>query len=247
MASRLRIFHYVPADSIAHRLDARFKLLLALAFAISLFIDTLPAHLLVQLGILLIGCIFAKTNPLTLLSSVWIILLVFLLISSLNAVVVQSGTELINLGWLRVTDEGAERALFYGGRLALLLLGGALLLVCTSAVQLTDGLGRLLSPLQRVGVPVSQLAFILALAIRYVPILYDETTSIITAQKCRGARFSHGTLRERSNAIVSLFVPIFVASIRHADNLGQALLSKNYVPGADRTRWSYREFLTRQR
>lgn len=247
MKKTLHIFHYVPRSSIAHRADPKIKLIILILFAILLFFVSQVVHLAIFACLLLLACVVAKIDPITLLKSIWVVLLVFIFISALNMLVVQSGEVLFSLGGIRITDEGCARALLYGGRMVLLLLAGALMLACTSPMQLTNGLGELFAPLQKLGVPISQLAFILALAIRYIPILYDETTSIVTAQKCRGASIGQGSLIERSRAIRTLIIPVIMASIRHAENLSLALLSKNYIAGAKRTKWSYEGFLERRK
>ena len=246
LKKKISIFHYVQGDSIAHRCDARIKFLIMIALAVASFLVMQPLQLLILGGILLLLCCIAKVNPLSLIYSVRFVLLGLLIITALNLLIVQTGSELWKFSILRITDEGLMRASIYGGRLTCLLMAGALLLACTSPIQLTDGIGKLFSPLQKLGVPVSQLAFVLALAIRYVPILVDETTTIVTAQKCRGAHISHGTFAQRSKTIVSLVVPVVMASVRHAENLGLALLSKNYIPGASRTEWTYQDFLRRK-
>lgn len=167
------------------------------------------------------------------------------IVSFLNVFVIQDGNEIARIWIWRVTDVGLERALYYSARLVLVLLAGALLLATTAPMQLTEGIARLLSPLQKVGIPISQLAFILSLAIRFVPVIATEARAIKTAQDLRGAHFSHGSISSRCQALVALVLPIVVGVIRHAENLSFALLSKNYVPGAPRTSWDYQGFLRR--
>ena len=64
----------------------------------------------------------------------------------------------------------------------------------TTPNQLTDGLERMLKPLNRVKVPVHEIAMMMSIALRFIPILMEETDKIMKAQIARGADFESGNL-----------------------------------------------------
>src|SRR2546421_1557173 len=106
----------------------------------------------------------------------------------------------------------------------------------TSPMEFTDGMERLLRPLQRVGVPAHDLAMMMTIALRFIPTLLEETEKIMKAQMARGAEFEHGNILRRARALVPVLVPLFVSAFRRADELALAMEARCYRGGEHRTR-----------
>jgi energy-coupling factor transport system permease protein len=104
----------------------------------------------------------------------------------------------------------------------------SMLLFTTSLVDLTDGSEALLSPLQKLGVPVSAFVTILVIAFRFVPIFVTELERLIKAQSARGVRFDKGNFIQRTRAIGSLLVPLFVSGFKRAEALSIAMEARCY-------------------
>lgn len=242
---KIKAGHYVFRNSIPHSCDARIKIICFLLIAVATFFVSTYVSLACVLLTVLALCLFSHINVFSLLRSVWGFLLGLLFLALLNMFFVQSGDVVFNFGVIRITNEGFFRAILYSGRLTCLLLAGALLLATTSPFALTEGLASLFRPLQVVKIPVSQATFVLSLALRFVPIIVDETYKIAIAQMCRGASFNEGSIIKRLKAVVSLIIPVFISAFNYSQNLSDALLSKNYVPGKPRTRWSFDGYLKR--
>ena len=227
---------YVSKNSIIHKCDARVKLLAFIAYVLFVFLVLSWMALGVEFMVLLALCALAHLNIVDLAKSVLPIIIAFVIVSALNIFVIQEGNVVATLLIIKIYDSGITRAAFFATRLILGLLAGALLLACTPQMKLCEAISKLLAPLQKVGVPVSQLAFVLSLALRFVPDVYDEFQTVRTAQKLRGARRN----------VLSVFIPVTVACVRRSEALSFALLSKNYVPGAARTSWSWEECKNRK-
>ena len=228
---------YVPVDSIVHRLDPRTKilatvLLLGVLFGVGAFagLALLTAFLA---GVALIARIGLRYLLRGIRPLFW--LLVF-------AVVLQvffgepGGHPIARWGPVVVTRENVTQAAFYGWRLILLVLSTTLMTLVTSPVEFTDGLERLLRPLQRVGVPAHDLAMMMTIALRFIPTLLEEAEKIMKAQMARGAEFSRGSLATRARALIPLLVPLFVSAFRRADALAVAMEARCYRGGEGRTR-----------
>lgn len=99
----------------------------------------------------------------------------------------------------------------------------SLLTYTTTPVSLTDGLESLLSPFKLVRLPVREIALIMSIALRFIPILMDETERIMNAQKARGADFETGGLGKRIKAIVPILIPLLLSAFRRAEELGDAM------------------------
>ena len=239
MRKKIKIGSFVPKDSFLHKLDARVKLLGFIAYVVVVYaFSDILLFVALALAILAI-CILAKVNPVSLVESVKWLILGFVVVAAMNLFFTNEGNLVAHLACFTITDSGVERFLIYGLRLVLTLFAGALLLACTSQMKLCEAISKLLSPLQRIGVPISQLSFILCLALRFVPDVYDEFKTVCVAQKLRGASFALKKPATAAKSVLALFLPTTFACIRNAEGLSFALLSKNFVAGAKRTNWDW--------
>ena len=83
----------------------------------------------------------------------------------------------------------------------------------------------------------------IAIAIRFVPSLLDESQKIMKAQASRGVDFNNGNLKDKAKSLVSLVVPMFSIAFKKADDLASAMEARNYNPRYVRTR--YRNYSVR--
>ena len=106
----------------------------------------------------------------------------------------------------------------------------------TTPIALTDGLERLMKPLQKIKVPVHELSMMMTIALRFIPTLIDETQKIMAAQKARGADMESGNVIEKAKALIPILIPLFVSAFRRADELALAMECRCYHGGEGRTR-----------
>ena len=121
-------------------------------------------------------------------------------------------------------------------RILLLIVFTSLLTLTTSPLELTDGIEYLLGPLKRIGVPASELAMMMTIALRFIPTLLEEADKIMKAQMARGADFESGNIVKRARNLIPLLVPLFISAFRRADDLALAMESRCYHGGEGRTR-----------
>ncbi len=218
-------------------LDPRAKVCLAVALMILSFAVAAPAQaalaaamvfLLIGLGDLRVGRFWLSILP---------VLLPLALIAALNLIVTRTGPVIWAFGPFSITQGGALTALAYGFRVTLIVCFGAILLQTTTPTALTDALAGIFSPLARLGAPIEEWAFVLSLALRFVPTLGDEFQAIREAQASRGGTVARGRPAQRLRALVALMVPVLAASMRHAEGLSLALDSRAWESGAQRSRW----------
>lgn len=154
----------------------------------------------------------------------------------LNLFFVQGETPLFTLGFFTLTREALHNAVYFALRLVFLVMGTSVLTLTTSPVQLTDGLERIMHPLEKVHFPAHELAMMMTIALRFIPTLLEETDKIQKAQMARGADFESGNLIARAKAMIPLLVPLFVSSFRRANELAMAMEARCYHGGDHRTR-----------
>ena len=154
----------------------------------------------------------------------------------LNLCFTSGGNVLMQLGFLKITDAGIRTAFFMVLRIILLIAGTFLLTYTTSPISLTDGLEQLLGGLKKLHVPVHELSMMMAIALRFIPTLIEETDKIMSAQKARGADFESGNIIQKAKALIPLLVPLFISAFRRADELATAMECRCYHGGEGRTK-----------
>lgn len=235
MLKDITIGQYYPVNSVIHKLDARVKLIATFIFMISLFIiNKFWPYAIVLLALVAIikssklpgKYILKGLKPLR-----WIIIFTFVI-----NVFFLPGDVIWSFGFLRITSQGLEQAIFMAIRLIFLVVGTSLLTLTTTPMDLTDGIERLLNPLNKVGFPVHELAMMMTIALRFIPTLLDETDKIMKAQMSRGADFESKNLINRAKNLVPLLVPLFVSAFRRAEELAAAMEARCYRGGYNRTK-----------
>ena len=235
MIRDITIGQYYPANSILHRLDPRVKFVGTMLFVISLFIlNTWVGYLVAT--IFLASLIVASKVPFGFMVKGLKAILVLMMITMIFNVLFTPGeTVYWQWGIIKVTREGIVVAGKMLIRLIYLILGSSLMTLTTTPTQLTSALERLLRPLNKIKVPVHEIAMMMSIALRFIPILLEETDKIMKAQTARGADFESGGLIKRVKSMIPLLVPLFVSAFRRADDLAMAMEARCYHGGQGRT------------
>ena len=76
----------------------------------------------------------------------------------------------------------------------------------------------------------------MSIALRFIPILIEETDKIMKAQMARGADFEQGNIIRRAKNMIPLLVPLFVSAFRRANDLALAMEARCYNGGEGRTK-----------
>ena len=231
----LTLGQYYPVDSLIHRLDARTKLLMTLIHIIALFTARDFLAYALAAAVLVIWVALSKVPVGYMLRGLKPILFL-LFISVFFNIFWTKGEILFALGPIAVTKEGLLQAARMALRLILLIFGTSLLTYTTSPTQLTAGLEQGLHFLNYIRIPVHEIAMMMTIALRFLPILTEETNKIILAQKARGADFETGNMIRRAKAMVPILVPLFVSAFRRANDLAMAMEARCYHGGEGRTR-----------
>ena len=197
MIRDITIGQYYPADSSLHRLDPRVKFIGTFLFLISLFVANSFWGYLLATGFLG-GIILLSKVPVKFMVKGLKPLFIILLITVLFNLFLIPGKELWSLGFLTITVEGVQQAVKIGIRLIYLVMGSSVMTLTTTPNQLTDGLERILRPLNKIKVPVHEISMMMSIALRFIPILMEETDKIMKAQIARGADFESGNLIKKA-------------------------------------------------
>lgn len=235
MLKDITIGQYVKGDSVLHRLDPRTKIFGMLAIMVALFFVNNWIGLLYA-AVVVFAVLFASQVPLKFYIRGVKPLRWILLFTAAIQIFLTPGEIIWQWGILHITAEGVRLAIFMCVRLVLLVMTTSVLTLTTTPIVLTDAVENLLSPFKRIGVPAHELAMMMTIALRFIPLLADETEKIMAAQKARGAAFDEGGLMDRARALLPILVPLFLSAINRASELAMAMEARCYHGGEGRTR-----------
>ena len=228
---------YYPADSFVHKCDPRAKILFLIGYIVAVFLGKNFYALGACAALFLLVALFSGVPFSALIRSVKAVLFLLLFMTVLNLFFYQGETVIWQWRFIVITKEAVYYTIFLAVRLFLLVLGSSLLTLTTTPVSLADGIESLLSPLKIIRFPVHELALIMSIALRFIPILTDETGRIMNAQKARGADFETGGLAKRVKAIIPILIPLLISAFRRADELGDAMDARCYSGSKVRTKY----------
>jgi len=230
----ITIGQYYPADSILHKLDPRVKFLGTLVFIVSLFlIKGLAGYVFVT--VVLATLIRLSKVPFGMMLKGMKAIIFILIITVIFNMLFTPGEAIFRIWRLTVTREGAVQAFRMAIRLSYLIIGSSIMTLTTTPNQLTDAMENLFSPLKVIKVPVHEISMMMSIALRFIPILMEETDKIMKAQIARGADFESGNLIKRVTNMIPLLVPLFVSAFQRANDLAMAMEARCYHGGEGRT------------
>ncbi|MCL2286311.1 MAG: energy-coupling factor transporter transmembrane protein EcfT [Firmicutes bacterium] len=234
--TRIIVGQYYPTNSIIHRLDPRVKLIGAFAhIAVLLMINNFIGYAIIAVYVAVIIA-FSKVPPRLMFRGLRAILFMLMFAVGINLFLAPGDTVIFQLGFVRLTMEGIAQGALMAIRLVLLVIGTSMLTLATSPIKLTDGIEALLRPLKIVKVPAHDIAMMMTITLRFIPILADEMDKIMKAQKARGADFETGGLTKRAKSLLPILVPLFVSAFKRADELATAMEARCYRGDVDRTK-----------
>jgi energy-coupling factor transport system permease protein len=235
MLRDITIGQYYQADSVIHRLDPRVKLMGTLVFIISLFLGR-SVWLYLGVTVFLAAVIKLSKVPVKFIVKGLKAILVLVVLSALFNLFLTDGTPVLHIWKLTITAEGIYIAVFMVIRLIYLIMGSSLMTLTTTPNNLTDGLEKGLGFLKVFHVPVHEISMMMSIALRFIPILVEETDKIMKAQMARGADFENGNIIRRAKSMIPILVPLFISAFRRANELAMAMEARCYHGDEGRTK-----------
>ncbi len=244
MLKDITIGQHFAGNSLVHTLDPRAKILLTITFVIMLF--AVPNFGALAISAVFIVCIYAAAKiPIkVIIKSLKPLVPIILFTGVLNLFFMADDGEPVFSFWIiNIYEQGIKFTVLISLRIIFLIAGTSLLTYTTSPISLTDAIEHLLRPFAKLRMPVHELAMIMTIALRFIPLLIEETEKIMNAQKARGAMIDSGTLKQRIKALVPVLIPLFISAFRRADELAMAMECRCYHGGEGRTRMKNLQFV----
>ena len=233
---------YLPTGSPLHHTDPRIKLAAGVLLVAAVTATSSLAGLALALGLVIVGFVVARIPIRYALSGVKPMIPFLILLALLQILAIpqndQNTTVLWRWSFIVLTVRDLIAAVLLLLKFAVLLWGISLLSFTTTTTELTHGTEHLLRPLQRIGLPAHEFALIVNIALRFVPLLAQETERLMKAQASRGADFGGGrrlNFIQRMRKLLPLLVPLILSTLQRAEDLILAMEARCYTGGKGRT------------
>ena len=228
---------YIFGTTPVHRMDPRIKIVFTIfSIAILYVTKTIPGFIINAL-LMVVIYIVAKIPLKMVFKSLRPVLPIILFTGVINIFFITgNGEPLLSFWKLNIYEEGVILSIMLSVRFCMMVAASSILTYTTSPIEMTDAIERLLYPFKLLKLPVHELAMMMTIALRFIPLLIDETIKIMNAQKSRGANIDTGKLMQRIKGLIPILVPLFISSFRRADELALAMECRCYRGGDGRTR-----------
>lgn len=236
MLKDITLGQYYPADSVIHKLDPRVKLFSTIIYIVALFLvnDILGLILVTAFLVFMIG--LSKVPFSFMCKGVRAIWVLIVITAVCNLFFTQGQDVIFHWNFINITEQGVHNTIYYTIRLIFLVVGTSVMTLTTTPNKLTDGMEEGLRPLSGIGVPVHEIAMMMSIALRFIPLLAEEADKIKKAQMARGADFEEGGLIQKAKGLIPILVPLFVSAFRRANDLALAMEARCYHGGEGRTK-----------
>lgn len=235
MIRDITLGQYYQAESVIHKLDPRVKLIATLVYIISLFVVKNYIGYAICFLFLAVAIGLSKV-PVKFMVRGMKAIMFLLIVTVIFNLFLTPGEALVSFWAFTITKEGIKQAVTMAVRLSMLIIGSSVMTLTTTPNNLTDGLESIMNPLKKIKVPVHEIAMMMSIALRFIPILLEETDKIMKAQIARGADFESGNLLKKAKSMVPLLVPLFISAFRRANDLAMAMEARCYQGGEGRTK-----------
>ena len=229
---RAVIGQYFPGNSPLHRSDPRARILMYTLILLSVVLSPSLIGILIGLGFVLIGLALSQIPFRYAWRSLLVPIPFLLVLAAIQLFITPPGeTEILwQAGFLRIAQSGVTAAVRLLLRFVALILGLSLASFTLSPSDLIHGLRTLLRPMRRLGIRTQDWILAIQETLRFVPFLALSAERIAKAQAARGAEWGtgKGNLIQRAKEIIPLIVPLFLTSLRRADNLAIAMDARSY-------------------
>ncbi|MBF0746406.1 energy-coupling factor transporter transmembrane protein EcfT [Gemella sp. 19428wG2_WT2a] len=235
--NNLLVSKFVDVDTFVHRLDPRSKLFFSTLYLIVTFLSKSIIEFLILFLLLLIAIYLSRTSWTYILSSLKLILFLMVFTAIVHLIFNQEGNVVFTVGRYNLYSNALQSIVLVFVRFFLVVAMMTILTVTTSPNSITYAIEKAFDFLNRLGLNVSTFALLMSISLRFIPTIAEETNRIIKAQTSRGARFNKGGFISKAKAFVPILIPIFVSTLKRADELATAMEVRGYDPDRSRTRY----------
>lgn len=225
MLNNISFGKYILGGSIVHKLSPIYKILSLIIMIVSLFFIDSYEDIIMLTMYLFLAISYTDISIKVYIKNILGIRIFILFVLIIDLIFFNS----------------IDRIIFDLFKLLFIVLYSSILTMTTSIMEMTYGIEKILSPFGRV-IPVRDVATIITLTLRYIPLIHDEACRVIRAQKFRGVNFDSKNIKEKIEAISTVFIPIFILSLEKSEKFADVMDIRLYNYSKSRTSYLYKKF-----
>lgn len=210
MLNNIIIGRYFRTNSDVHKMNPFFKLVCLISYIVLLFIISDLVTLIIMTLFLFIIAAITKIPIGLYIKSIYGLRYLVLSLLFINVLLGVSALE----------------SIISIARVVLIVLYSTVISLTTRPLELMSALETLFKPLTILKIPVKKMSFILVNALRFIPIVIDNTNDFLVSQYIYIP--SDMTIKEKIDNMKSVLVPVFANSISNLDSIIVSLELKLY-------------------
>lgn len=149
----------------------------------------------------------------------------------------------IDQGPLRVTQRSLELGIRVSTLIFTLIYGTNLFLLTTAAEEVTVALEVLMRPLRSLKVPVTEIALTVTLALRFIPLVLEETQNLIRSVQTRAINWKKLGFRGSAQVWLAVVERLLKNLLLRAEQTAAAMEVRGFTtPNTHRVKWSHLQF-----
>lgn len=228
---------YREGDSFFHKLNPQVKIISSIYFSIITIIFGDLKLLALMILLLGIGIWLSKISLKEFINGIRPVLYVVIFTLFFQILFNKSGILLLKFGFLEIYSATLWNSLLVLLRFTILVGVAYILTDTTSPIEITHGLEDLFSPLKNLGVPVEELALVLSISLRFIPIFFTEAERIRIGQASKGWDIDELGFLEKIKYYGNIFIPLLSSALLRSEELANAMEIKGYSLKHKKTRF----------
>lgn len=228
---------YIAKETIIHNLDPRSKLLFVTSYLILVFLAKTKLEFFILIVILLLAEFLSKISFKYLISGFKLVFFIIMFTSIVHLIFNKTGEIVLTIFGYSIYSGAFNSILLIIVRFFLVVSIMIIFTITTSPSEITNAINTSFNFLNRIGLNVNTFALLISISLRFIPTIGEETSRIINAQISRGANLKSGGIISRIKGFNSILIPIFVSTLKRADELATAMEVRGYNPNFKRTRY----------
>ncbi len=137
----------------------------------------------------------------------------------------------------QISRRSLSVALRLGTLIFTLLYATNVFLLTTASEEITEGIGRLLQPLKRWGLPIAEVILTLTLALRFLPLVMEEVQNLVRAVRTRDVRWGSLSFRGGIHTLLALVERFFENLLLRAEQTATAMQARGLIGPDHPLRW----------
>lgn len=227
---------YMYGNSLIHKLDARVKIICFTSLFFIIFFSQTYFSVFLLLAYAMFLIYKSKILIAKYLKSTKSVIIITLFTAFLN-LFFELETSFLSAGHISIKPIIIKNSILVFFRLFIITIVSTVLMFTTSLQDFSFALESILSPLRYIKMNPQEISLTITIALRFIPILFDETNKIILAQKARGANFNHKNIFKKIKSYSSVFIPVLIASFKKSEDLAVSMECRCYDSSKKRTRF----------